>query len=224
MDVLCTLSKNPCPWGLTMMIPLNDKRLHQKFSVLIETINFYIVSLTIVYKLDLCFDKQSIKHLFPTYMPIICKGIKDAVLSVIEKVIALQNVDIFGDVPSEQLSYLAAIAEEITAMEGDVLYREQDPADGLYLLLEGKVRLDRAGNEISLAGSGDAFGTWSLFDEEPRVVTATATEESSLLRIDREDFIDLLADHLQITQGVLKSMVKRLRGLMDRVNLGVLPS
>ena len=145
-------------------------------------------------------------------------------LSVIEKVIALQDVDVFSDVPSEQLSYLAAIAEEITSVEGDVIYREQDPPDGLYLVLEGKVRLDRGGSEILLAGSGDAFGTWSLFDEAPRVVTATAAEESCLLKIDREDFIDLLADHLLITQGVLKSIVKRLRGLMEKVDRGFLPN
>lgn len=144
-------------------------------------------------------------------------------LNVIEKVMFLQHVDVFGDVPSEQLAYLAAIAEEVSFLEGEVVYREQDPSDGLYLVLDGKVRLERGGNQILSAGPEDAFGTWSLFDDEPRVVSATASEDARLLRIDREDFVDLLADHVQITQAILKTMVKRLRGLFEKVDREIAP-
>jgi CRP-like cAMP-binding protein len=49
------------------------------------------------------------------------------------------------------------------------------------------------------------------------MVTATADADSDLLRIDREDFIDLLADHVRIAEGVLKTVVKRLRSLVERV-------
>jgi CRP-like cAMP-binding protein len=51
------------------------------------------------------------------------------------------------------------------------------------------------------------------------VVTATPLSECRLLRIDREDFFDLLADHIQITQGVFKTVVKRLRTLMQTVSV-----
>ncbi len=138
-------------------------------------------------------------------------------LSVIEKVIFLQNVNVFAEVPTEQLALLAAIAEEVSFMEGDVVYKENDPSDALYLVLEGRVRLLRDQKEIAVADNKEAFGTWALFDEEPRVVTATADEDTHLLRIDREDFVDLLADHVQIAQGILKTVVKRLRGLVERV-------
>ena len=138
-------------------------------------------------------------------------------LTVIEKVIFLQNIDVFADVPTEQLALLAAIAEEVSFTKGDVIYKENDPADALYLVLEGRVQLQRGDQEIAVAQSKEAFGTWALFDEEPRVVTAMAAEDVSLLQIDREDFIDLLADHVQIAQGVLKTIAKRLRSLMERV-------
>jgi CRP-like cAMP-binding protein len=138
-------------------------------------------------------------------------------LTTIEKVIFLQTIDVFSEVPTEQLSSLAAIAEEVQYIKGDVIYNENDESDALYLVLDGKVRLHRGEKEISSAGKMNAFGTWALFDEEPRVVTATVDEDSNLLRVDREDFIDLLADHVQIAQGVIKTMVKRLRGLVERV-------
>ena len=138
-------------------------------------------------------------------------------LTVVEKVVLLQNVDVFSEVPAEQLTYLASIAEEIDCLAGDVIFRENDPADALYLVLDGKVGLKRDGKEIKQAGSETAFGTWALLDDETRVVTATVIENARLLKIDRGEFVDLLADNVQVTQGVLKMLVKRVRGIMDKL-------
>jgi CRP-like cAMP-binding protein len=140
-------------------------------------------------------------------------------LTIIEKVIFLQNVEVFTEVPTEDLAYLAAITEEVTYNKGEDIYKEDAPSDALYIVLEGKVRLHRDGKEIMIADEKKAFGTWALFDEAPRVVTATPLSECRLLQIDREDFFDLLADHIQITQGVFKTVVKRLRTLMQTVSV-----
>ena len=138
-------------------------------------------------------------------------------LTVIEKVITLQNVDVFLEIPTEQLAYIAAIAEEATYMKDETVYAAEDHADAMYFVLEGSVRLHLDGKEVTVAEVEDTFGTWALFDEEPRVVNATAVEDSTLLRIDREDFYDLLADNVQITQGIFKTLVKRMRKLISRV-------
>lgn len=138
-------------------------------------------------------------------------------LTTIEKVMSLQNVDIFSEVSTEHLSHLALIAQEVSYQAGEILYRELDPPQAMYLVLEGSVRLHRGELVVTLAQENDVFGTWALFDDEPMVVTATVVDTCRLLRIDRDDFIDLLADYVQITQGVLKEMVKRLRGLVGRV-------
>ena len=137
--------------------------------------------------------------------------------TVIEKVIILQNVDVFLEVPTEQLAYIAAIAEEVTYLKGETVYKAGGHADAMYLVLTGGVRLHLDGKEVTVAGIEDTFGTWALFDEEPRVVNATAIEDSTLLRIGREDFYDLLADNVQITQGIFKTLVKRMRKLISRV-------
>lgn len=137
-------------------------------------------------------------------------------LTAIEKVIFLQNVDVFSQVPTRELTFLAAIAEEVFLRKGEVVYTVDDPSDALYLVLEGKVRLHREEQEISTAGAKGAFGTWALFDETPRLVTATVVEDARLLRVDREDFYTILADHVRIAEGIFKTLVKRLRGLADR--------
>lgn len=140
-------------------------------------------------------------------------------LTVIEKVLFLQNVDVFNKVPSEHLAYLAAIAEEVNFSKDEIVYKMNEHSDAMYLVLDGKVRLHIDQQEITIANVKEAFGTWALFDDAPRVVTATAVEDTRLLRIDREEFIDLLADHVQMTQAILKTMVLRLRSLVDRVGI-----
>jgi len=141
-------------------------------------------------------------------------------LTTIEKVIALQDVDVFSEVSTEELAYLAAIAREETHAAGQTIYLERDPADSMYLVVEGRVRLFRDGLEIMMAGPGEAFGTWALFDDEPRVSAAESMEDATILRVGKEDFIDLLADNVAITQGVLKALVGRVRGLIGRVSGG----
>ncbi len=140
-------------------------------------------------------------------------------LTVIEKVIFLQHVDVFSEVSTEQMAYIAAIVEEVTFLKAVDIYREQDLPDAIYLIVDGKVRLHRDGSDIAVIGSQEAFGTWALFDEEPRVATATTVQETRLLRVSREDFFDLLSDHVQITQGVLRALTKRLRGLIGETGI-----
>ena len=138
-------------------------------------------------------------------------------LTTIEKVIALQDVDIFSQVSTEELGYLAAIAVEETHLQGAVIYQARDPADSMYQVIEGRVRLHRGDQDINVAGAGEPFGTMALFDDEVRVTAATVLDEARVLRVGKEDFIDLLADNVEITQGVLKALVGRVRGLIGTV-------
>ncbi len=135
-------------------------------------------------------------------------------LTTVEKVIFLQDVDVFARIPLEDLAYIAMIADEVPAEAGRVIYSEGDVSDSMYLVLDGSIRLHRGGVEVMIAKPRDVFGTWALFDNETRIVTATSIEESSLLRIDKEDFLDLLSDHSKITEGVLKVLASKLRNLV----------
>jgi len=140
------------------------------------------------------------------------------VLTTVEKVLFLQDVDIFEYTSTEDLALIAAITEEIELKPDEIIFKEGEIPDAMYVVSEGKVNLSRAGQEVMVAKQKEAFGTWALFDDEPRVATATTLEDTRLLQIDKEDFIDLLADHVAITQSILKTMVKRLRNLMTRIS------
>lgn len=140
-------------------------------------------------------------------------------LTIVEKVLLLQEVDIFANTPNEDLAYIASITEEITVDANKEIFKEADTSDSMYIIVEGLVRIHRADHEVMRAKPKDAFGTWALFDDEPRVTSATTLEETILLRIDREEFFDLLADFSRITQGILKTLSRRLKSLVNRVKL-----
>lgn len=138
-------------------------------------------------------------------------------LTIVEKVIFLKDVDIFKYTSTESLSHIAATTEEIEVKSNKTIFKEGEIPDSMYIVIQGKVRLSRDDKEVMIAKHREVFGTWALFDDEPRVVTAETLEDTHLLRIDKEDFIDLLADHVEITQSILKTIVKRLRSLMTRI-------
>lgn len=137
--------------------------------------------------------------------------------SIIEKVILLQDIDVFKEVRVEDLAHLAVIAEEVTYQPESNLYQVDEPPDALFLIIKGKIRLHRDGKEISVSGEREAIGAWALFDNQPRVATATALEETETLKIDREDFYDLLSDHVRIAESVLRSLSRKLRGLLEKI-------
>jgi len=138
--------------------------------------------------------------------------------SVIEKVIFLQDIDVFSEVRVEDLTHLAAIAQVVSFQPDETLYKMDESADSLHLIISGSVRLHQEGREIAIAAAGEAVGTWALFDNQPRVATATALEETDTLCIMKEDFYDMLSDNVRIAESVLRSLARRLRSLTEAIN------
>jgi CRP/FNR family cyclic AMP-dependent transcriptional regulator len=138
-------------------------------------------------------------------------------MTIIERVLLFEGVDLFSEVTTEQLSFLAAIAEEREFDPGKIVYREGDPPDGLYAVISGEVEMRRSGEPIDTIGADGVFGVWALFDDEPRLTTAQAVEECQVLFVSRDAFYELLSDHVEIVEGLFKHLVRRLRRLTATV-------
>jgi len=137
-------------------------------------------------------------------------------LSTIEKVLLLQNVEIFESVPTENLARIAAVTQIQEYRTGEILYYENEKISTMYLVLNGKIRLHHGDDEVLLAEQRSVFGTWSLLDEEPQMVSATCLEDASLLTLSKKDFYELLADDTELTKALLQYMSKRLRNLVEK--------
>lgn len=135
-------------------------------------------------------------------------------LNLVERVIALEGVDLFQNLNPDQLSRVASIATEVRHAEGQVILQPSAPLDALYVVLEGSVELSQNGAAVHTAKQNDVLGAWGLFDSEPMPLTATTVEETRLLKIGREDFFEVLSDNVEIAAAVFSTLVKRFRRLV----------
>jgi CRP/FNR family transcriptional regulator, cyclic AMP receptor protein len=148
-------------------------------------------------------------------------------ISTVEKVLFLKSIDLFSQIPGEDLSQIALITDEIQYEEGDEIFHEGDPGDTLYFVIEGKVRIHTGGgggDELAVLGERQVFGEMALLDSEPRSASATAIADVVLLKIHRDDFHEILAEKAEIAQGIIKVLTRRLRNTIDRRRAGGLPA
>jgi len=87
-------------------------------------------------------------------------------------------------------------AREVTP--STAIIREGEQSDGLYVILSGAVEVVRGGRVLAHLREGEIFGEMSLLDKAPAGATVRASRRTSLLRLPRRDFDELIMSHPQI--------------------------
>ncbi|HEX6134287.1 MAG TPA: Npt1/Npt2 family nucleotide transporter [Longimicrobiales bacterium] len=134
----------------------------------------------------------------------------EADMELIEKVFLLQQVDLLQGARAAHVALLASIAEEIEMPAQRVVLAAGAVPDAMYVVTRGSVELHGVGHDL-VVGTEHAFGTWALIDDQPSHVEARTLEACRLLRVTREDFHDLLADHSELAIGLLRGLARRMR-------------
>lgn len=137
-------------------------------------------------------------------------------LSTIEKVLLLQGVDIFLETETEHLARVAAVAQEVRFDQGTIIFKEGEPSDALYIIVEGTVSLRKDSIEKAVVKEKETFGMWALLDESPRLVTSVAVADTTALKIEREALYDALSDHFDIVRGIFKCLVRMIRRHLEK--------
>lgn len=132
-------------------------------------------------------------------------------ISTVEKVLFLKTIDLFRTIPGEDLVRVAQIAEEVRFEAGERLITEGELGDSLYLILAGRVRVEKNNKRVTELGERECVGEMAILDSEPRSATVQAIEPVTALKIEREDFYDLLNEKVEIAQGIIKVLTRRLR-------------
>ena len=132
-----------------------------------------------------------------------------------DKLTLLQQVKLFHGIA---LADLHLLAQHLTAQvyaAGDVVFREGDPADRLFLLLAGTmhVYVERDGKAITYnrLQSGECFGEMALLEETTRSATVQAEAPAHCLTLSKQDFLDLLQRQPHMVQAMMKAFLQRLR-------------
>lgn len=137
-------------------------------------------------------------------------------LNIVEKVIALEGVDLLKGLSPEQLARIGMVGRQEYVAPGTVILEPGEPLDAMYVILDGSVELLEGGERIEVARQNEVLGSWALLDSTPLPVQARALEDSTLLKITRDDFFELLADAPEIVSAILSRLVSRFRALLEK--------
>ena len=137
-----------------------------------------------------------------------------------ELVPVLRRINIFEDLDEAALARVAERFVVRSHPEGTLLFSAGQEARGLYVLLEGRVRIFRTSPEgreqiIHMEVPGRAVAELPLFDGGPYPASAMTTEPSRLAFLPRADFEYLYRTHPDIAQAIIRGLGRRLRHLVQ---------
>jgi CRP-like cAMP-binding protein len=123
----------------------------------------------------------------------------------------LRTVPLFQGMSDRALEAIAGLATEVDIPNGTVITSEGGAGDAFYLVLEGAVRVTRAGAVVRELGPGDFIGEISLIDGRPRTATSVAAGEVRGLVVRRDEFLELVERYSAVRLGVMMALADRVR-------------
>lgn len=138
----------------------------------------------------------------------------------------LAKVELVRSLPPEEMEGVLTCIEPMTAASGEVLFRQGDAGNAMYLIDDGEVDIiSGTGDEakvIATLGEGQSFGEMALLHSDARTATAVAKTDARLLVIGKEQFNALM----EISPGLRKAVeqlnskriLQNVQNLRDSVN------
>jgi CRP-like cAMP-binding protein len=128
----------------------------------------------------------------------------------------LQNILLFAGLSEESLLELAEKLVPLELEENEILFKKGDPGNALYIIQQGWVKAfaeNTRGEEVVLNefGPGESFGEMSLIDGRPRSASIQAMDDTLLLILRRENFLEMLASHPTFALELLRDISAKLR-------------
>jgi len=132
-------------------------------------------------------------------------------LTTIERVVALQRVALFADVPGRTLAAVAQRAVELEVPGGTTVIAEGAVDDHLFALVRGRLRVHQGHQTLAVLDAGATVGELAALVPEPRSASVTALEPAMLLRIDKSVLDELLLDRPELAMGIINALVTMVR-------------
>jgi CRP-like cAMP-binding protein/HEAT repeat protein len=148
---------------------------------------------------------------------------EETVLSTIERIIFLKGVPFFQSMTVDQLRVLADICEEEMYADDTKIFDQGDPGGALYVVVSGRVAIERAGQRkgsfvrLATIEAHSCFGEMSLLDKGPRSAAATVIQDTLTLRLRREPLVALVRQYPDLAMELINVLSQRLRAANDRI-------
>jgi CRP/FNR family transcriptional regulator, cyclic AMP receptor protein len=128
---------------------------------------------------------------------------------------------LFGHVAIAELTPLLVAVRTERYFPGDVIFRERDRPDGLYVIASGSVRIAVAGTRgrtiLTTLETEDIFGEMGVLDGAPRSGTATAADVSTIHFVPAAPFLELLGRTSAVSIPLMQVLATQLRQMNGRL-------
>jgi len=128
-----------------------------------------------------------------------------------DKYLSLLKTPLFRELTGEEFKILAESLKPIHAKNGDVIFKEGDDGEEMFVLLSGKlsafgIQSDGTQRWLFDFMEGDFFGEMSIIAHEPRSATVTAVEESEVMILRSIDFFRIITYNPIIGFKILRAI------------------
>jgi CRP/FNR family transcriptional regulator, cyclic AMP receptor protein len=127
----------------------------------------------------------------------------------------LGGCPLFSGVDRNDLGAIGERAIEVDFPADHVIARQGEIGTGLFVVIDGAVRVIRDGKELARLGAGDFFGEMSVIDGLPRVAQVVTTAPTRCLALASWEFERLVLEHPTIGLAILRGLSARLRAKTD---------
>jgi CRP-like cAMP-binding protein len=143
--------------------------------------------------------------------------------NTMQRLLALQRVGLFSQLSLEQIEAVNRVTEEVEYLPGEIIFRERELGDKLYLLLEGDVDIVKDHGTphqrtLKHYSAVAYFGEMAIFDNEGRTASAVARTHARLLTLDGSSLKALILQMPEISFAIFPTLTSRVRTAEKRVS------
>lgn len=132
-------------------------------------------------------------------------------LLTIEKVIILKSLDIFSEIPQEDLLFVASQLTEIEYEENHTIIEQNELGTSMYIVVRGEVEVIIDGKIITTLGEKSIFGELAALDPEPRNATIKTLKDTLVFKINSVIIYNLISEYPNVARGIIKILCERIR-------------
>src|SRR5258708_606014 len=133
----------------------------------------------------------------------------------------LKQAEVFGRLADPELRKVRKLLRERHIDQNQVVFRQGDLADSLYVVLAGRIRISVSsptGHEkvLNFAGVGDVIGEMGLLSGDPRSATAATSIDGIMLQLRNADVESVLAEDVEFRRQLARVVARRREATQQR--------
>jgi hypothetical protein len=138
-------------------------------------------------------------------------------LKPVEIALSLRRTPLFERLSTRHLVDIAGAVHQERHSAGTVLFHEGDLGTSMFLIVDGRIRIQRGTQDIAVLGPEEFFGEMGLLEAAPRTATALCDCDVQLLRLERDELLALMEELPAIAIGVAQQLSRRYRTVLEQI-------